>query len=223
MKFEQFLEEGYSRGRPVVCVDVQPSYLPQENPDNVDYVVKVARFLAGQRGPIMMYVNADETGMTEDNVEHDIFPFWEEAFQANGLDFYDTLFSRAEWFDKGYGYLRGWMDYHISDRIIVQVVREMYRQKVSSSEELFGGDFDQLHAFIKQICGGGGRIHAHCPTTQPLHSDPIHVGWVAVNQLKRYNNCYLIGGGRTECLKELSLLMNAFNIKYTIIDDLVYG
>jgi len=223
MKFDQLLDEGYSRGRPVVCVDVQPSYLPQANPDNVDYVNKVARFLAGQRGTIMMYVNADETGMTEDNVEHDIYPFWEEAFAANGLDFYDTAFNQMEWFDKGYGYLRGWMDYHIADRIIVQVIRKMYQQKVSDSRELWGGDEDVLIDYVKHICGGGGRIHSMCPTIQPLRTEPIQVGWVAVNQLKRYNNCYLIGGGRNECLKEVSLLMNAFNIKYTVIDELVYG
>jgi len=32
-----------------------------------------------------------------------------------------------------------------------------------------------------------------------------------------------VGGGRMECLREVELLMNAFNIKYKRIDHLVYG
>jgi hypothetical protein len=32
-----------------------------------------------------------------------------------------------------------------------------------------------------------------------------------------------MGGGRDECLREVELLMNAFNIKYKRIDSLVYG
>jgi hypothetical protein len=58
---------------------------------------------------------------------------------------------------------------------------------------------------------------------EAMEDDNISVGWVAVDQLKRYNNCYLVGGGRNECLKEVALLMNAFNIKYKMIEDFVYG
>lgn len=51
----------------------------------------------------------------------------------------------------------------------------------------------------------------------------MSVGWTSVAQLKRFNGAYLVGGGRNECLREVELLMNAFNIKYKRIDSLVYG
>ena len=41
-------------------------------------------------------------------------------------------------------------------------------------------------------------------------------------QLKQFNGAYLIGGARDQCLREVELLMNAFNIRYKRIDSLVY-
>lgn len=52
---------------------------------------------------------------------------------------------------------------------------------------------------------------------------PIIVNWTSVKQLRKFNNCYIMGGGRNEYLREVELLMNAFNIKYTRIDKFVYG
>ena len=45
----------------------------------------------------------------------------------------------------------------------------------------------------------------------------------SVGQLRKFNKAYIMGGGRNECLREVELLMNAFNIKYKRIDSLVYG
>ena len=54
-------------------------------------------------------------------------------------------------------------------------------------------------------------------------SDPLIVGWTSIAQLKKYNGAYIMGGGRNECLREVELLMNAFNIKYKRINQLIYG
>ena len=216
MRANEILNEKYSRGKPVVCVDVQPGYTPHHSVYD-GYISRVAKFLSQHNGPILMYVNADETGMTQDNIQNDIFPFWAEAFEEFGIDFYEgPTFDNMEWFDKGYGYLRAWMGIGIEDKYIIGVIREMYKQKVSDSRSLFGGDENKILNYLQPV--------AESINTQPdtLLDDPLSVGWVAVDQLKRYNNCYLIGGGEEECLKELSLLMNAFNIKYTKIENLVY-
>lgn len=204
------ITEKASRGRPIVCVDVQPAYASY-TPSG--YNAEVAKFLADSRGPILMYVNADETGITEDNVEHDIHPFWEELFEHNGDDFYEDGLDKMEFFDKGYGYLRSWMDNNIQANVIIKTIREMYRQKVSDSRELFSEAEDYEQA-MEEFLGSD-----YDPF---MLDDPLSVGWTAMDQLKRYNNCYLIGGGREECLKEVALLMNAFNIKYTMIENLIY-
>jgi hypothetical protein len=55
-----------------------------------------------------------------------------------------------------------------------------------------------------------------------MADDPIIVEWTSVAQLKRFQGAYIMGGGRNECLREVELLMNAFNIGYKRIDRLVY-
>ena len=52
--------------------------------------------------------------------------------------------------------------------------------------------------------------------------DPVTVNWTSVAQLKRFTGAYIMGGARDRCLREVELLMNAFNIKYKRIDSLVY-
>jgi hypothetical protein len=56
-----------------------------------------------------------------------------------------------------------------------------------------------------------------------MGDDPLIVNWISVGQLRKFNGAYIMGGGRDECLREVELLMNAFNIKYKRIDSLVYG
>jgi hypothetical protein len=52
--------------------------------------------------------------------------------------------------------------------------------------------------------------------------DSINLPEISIAELKRYNGCYLCGGGRDECLAEFRLLMDAFNIKYKLVDRFIY-
>ena len=176
MRAIELLQEKFSRNKPVVCVDVQPAYM-EHMPGAYPY--NVARFLTRQAGPILMYVNADETGMTEDNIEHEIFPFWQETFEGIGGDFYEDGLPKMEFFDKGYGYLRSWMDNAVSIRTIIRVLRYMANNRMSDSR-----DIDQ--SILEKLVGDEWKDW--------MADDPLSIGWVAMDQLKRYNNCYLIGG-----------------------------
>ncbi len=51
----------------------------------------------------------------------------------------------------------------------------------------------------------------------------IEVEWTSIGQLKEFSGAYIMGGYRTECLAEVQLLMNAFNIKYTQIQKFIFG
>jgi hypothetical protein len=210
MRAYELLNEKASRGRPIVCVDVQPAYSGIMDGAEDETFEAAIQFVNDSRAPCLMFVNAEQEGLTSDTVV-DVKMYWEDS----GFD--PDNWNRVEVFDKGYGYLRAWMDIGIEDGHIVRVIREMYSQKINDSRDLFGGDEDKIEEFLKPV--------ARSINTEPqyLVDDPLIVGWVAMDQLKRYNNCYLIGGGRQECLKEVALLMNAFNIKYKMIDDLIYG
>jgi len=210
MRLYELLNEKASRGRPIVCVDVQPAYSGMMDGDEDETFEAAIQFVNDSRAPCLMFVNAEQEGLTTDTVA-DVQMYWEDS----GFD--PDNWGRVEVYDKGYGYLRSWMDIGIEPKYIIQTIREMYKQRVNDSRMLFGEDEEKQLEFLRPVAESINT------TPDTLIDDGISVGWAAMDQLKRYNNCYLIGGGREECLKEVALLMNAFNIKYKLIDELIYG
>lgn len=198
MRYSELFEK-FDRGRSCIVVDVQPSYT-----GGLGWVSDLMKFLNMQRGSILMFINAEESGLTEDT-RSDVVDYWDD----NGFDNWD----RVDIIDKGYGYFRGWMDYGIDDNIIIRVIREMYSQGVNDSRDLFGGEDSENYIDDMINLGVSGDIL----------DDPLIVDWISVSELKKYNGSYIMGGGRNECLREVELLMNAFNIKYRRIERFVYG
>ena len=198
-----------TRSRPCIVVDVQPAYAywmgPNEpegaEPQAFTISEKIIKFLNQQTGPILMFVNAEETGLSNDTLE-DITVFWEK------LGFDPDNWDRVTTVDKGYGAFRSFMDLNVKDATIIRVIRAMYQNKVTDSRDL---DLD----YFKQLIGAEWQNW--------MVDDPIIVEWTSVAQLKRFQGAYIMGGSRNECLREVELLMNAFNISYKRIDSLVYG
>lgn len=221
MRYHELITEG--RNHPVIVVDVQPDYNNEP-----ELFTEIIEFVHNQTGPVLMFVNAEDQGFTADSVQ-EIEQYWsltacgfeeeEERYQYDDEtdDYIDVGcenefdWSRVEIVDKGYGYLRGWMDQDVPERIIIQVIREMYQQKVTDSRQLWDEE-------------GGEEYEQHMAELGLADmSDNISVEWTSIAQLKRFSGAYIVGGGRNECLREVELLMNAFNIKYKRIDHLVYG
>lgn len=211
MRAREFITDGL--GYPVIVVDVQPAY---DNPVNNDIV----KFVAKQTGPVLMFINADETGLTDDTVPT-VKEYWNDILSPEDERYsYDDEtdeyienpshpainWNRFTIVDKGYGYLRSWMDHGIDPAVIIATIREMYRQKVDDTRDLTPPLNQRIQDAIDE-----------------MGDDPLIVGWTSIAQLKRFNGAYIVGGGRDECLREVELLMNAFNVKYKRIDRLVYG
>jgi hypothetical protein len=183
-----------------IVVDVQPAYTT-----DLPWIDDMMGWL-NKQGPVLMFVNAENDGLTDDTIPA-IQEYWQESGYA------DQSWNKTEVVDKGYGYFRGWMDQGVSDNAIIQAIRVMYQQKVTDSRELFGGD-DSEH-YVEQMAALG--------IPEEVLDDALSVEWTSVGQLKKYNGAYIMGGGRDECLREVELLMNAFNIKYKRVEDFVYG
>ena len=183
--------------RPLVVVDVQPAY-----ESHISFETDMAEYLNKRTGKTLMYVNADDSGTTDDSL-YSIQEWWLDA----GLE--AESFDRIKWFDKGYGYLREAIDYGASESDIISVIREMYRQSVSDSRDLYGGDEEK----IIEIFGEDAASWIN---------SGISVGWIAMGELKSMSPFYLCGGARDECLKEITLMCNALNIKYHLIDRFIY-
>jgi len=213
---KQSLEEG--RNTSVIVVDVQPAY----SPGNVTLFEKIIKFVVNQTGPILMFVNAEKDGQTYDTLA-DIKEYWEGI--ARGYEWHPDdpdwdpepiNWSRFQIVDKGYGYLRSWMDLGVDPAVIIKTIRLMYQNRVNDSRQLFGGEDSDDYAVNFQTFIG--------PEFKKwMLDDPIIVNWTSMAQLKRFSGSYIVGGGRKECLREVELLMNAFNIKYKRIDSMVYG
>ena len=204
MKLSDLFEAGISEGRshPIIVVDVQPAYSAYD-PETCN---RIAQFVSKQTGPVLMFVNAELTGVTDDTVA-DIQHWWDERT--------DLDWDRVQIVDKGYGYFRAWMDNDVDPGAIIRVIRAMYQQNVSSSDQLFGGvDREGYDTQMAELVGDDYATR--------MPQDPMTIHWASVAQLKKFNGAYIVGGGRNECLREVELLMNAFNIRYKRIDSMVY-
>lgn len=211
---KQPLEEG--RGTSVIVVDVQPAY----SHGNEQLFERIIRFVNNQTGSVLMFVNAEQDAMTDDTVA-EIKAYWEDVVRGEEWDPEEYDDSAIDWSrfqikDKGFGFTRAWMDQGISDRTIIKTIRLMYQNRVNDSRDLFGGELSDDYALNFEQFIGPEFEHW-------MLSDGITVNWTSVAQLKRFNGSYIVGGGRNECLREVELLMNAFNIKYRRIDSMVYG
>ena len=176
-------------------------------------------FLNKQESILLFATHEDgETALDGRDIT-DIKEYWEEnGFDPRGWD-------RTSIVDKGYGHLRGWMDENIPNNITIRVIREMYQQKVSSSRDLFGGENGDTQAYndsMEQL-GVPQSMLPDAESSVGMADTSIEVEWTSIGQLKEFSGAYIMGGYRTECLAEVQLLMNAFNIKYTQIQKFIFG
>ncbi len=202
----KIIQEGLSH--PIIVVDVQPEYANYGN--NHKKCQQIIQFVTKQTGPILMFVNAEGSGVSGDTIQ-DIKQYWEETVghtENEDGEYEPTIdWSRFEIVDKGYGYFRSWMDNGVSENAIIKTIRAMYQQKINDSR---GFDEGVLQTILDN------------EYAEWMESEPIFVNWTSISQLRKFNGAYIVGGGRNECLREVELLMNAFNIKYKRIDSLVY-
>lgn len=212
MRAKEFLTEGLSH--PVIVVDVQPEYCGVMDGDESPVCTGIIKFVTQQTGPVLLFVNAEDQGMTGDTVAG-VKEYWEDTVRELSDDYENPQpinWSRFEVVDKGYGYMRSWMDHGIEPSTIIATIRELYQQKKSDTRQLSFPPFNQRTPAQSLIQGA----------IEEMQDDPLSVNWTSIAQLKRFSGAYIVGGGRNECLREVELLMNAFNIRYKRIDSLVY-
>jgi len=203
MRIQEIITEG--RAHPVIVVDVQPEYSGMNDGDENSVFTEIINFVNQQTGPVLMFVNAEDQGLSGDTIQS-IKEYWDDS------GFAPENWRRVQIADKGYGYLRSWMDSGIEPATIIATIRELYAQKKTDSRELQFPASNRRTPQQSLIMGA----------MQEMEDDPISVNWTSIAQLKRFSGAYIVGGARDQCLREVELLMNAFNIRYKRIDSLVY-
>jgi len=202
--FKQYylLQEG-RKHKNIIVIDVQPEYAFYYDESGCSVCKDIIQFVNQNKGNVLMFVNAEETGVSSDFII-DIKEYW----QDNG---FERDWNDVEIIDKGFGYLRNWMDSGVSDAAIIKAIRHLYELRISDSRQVVE-DFDEYASteYWKEYLN------------EDVPECSINVNWISVKKLKEYENSYFVGGGRNECLKEVELIMNAFNIKMIKIDSLIY-
>ena len=177
MRAKEFLIEG--RNHPVIVVDVQPAYCNKAHAAKCEQIIN---FVKKQTGPVLMLVNAERDGTTDDTVA-EIRQWWDKMAGGEYTSHID--WQRFQIADKGYGYLRQWMDTDVPAAIIIKVIRLLYQNKVSDTRELFGGyDSDEYETNMKALMGNSWRPW--------MKEDGIQVNWTSIAQLKRFSGAYLV-------------------------------
>jgi hypothetical protein len=183
-----------ARSRDVIVVDVQPMYASYIHFDSAEFM----EWLNQQRDVLVFFNGPDTVG--EDSREDIIDWYLERGLNEDKLD-------DIEFVDKGYAFFRAWMDMGISTNIIQKVIRHLVMNRENDSREL---PLEELQELV------GDEWDDY------LEGDPIIIPDINIGMLKRFSGCYLCGGGRKECLEEVKILMDTFNIRYTLVKDFVY-
>lgn len=215
-KLEPFTESTITEGKnhPIIVVDVQPEYANFSR-RNAAISEKIIQFVSNQTGPVLMFVNAEQEGLSGDTVSG-IVEYWNRTVDGDEPYDYDeeadeyverepTIdWNRFTIVDKGFGWFRSYMDQGVPESKIIRLIRTLYLYRMNDARDLFYEEYVDIM--------GDDR----------LIDEAFSINWASVAQLKRFSGAYIVGGGRNECLREVELLMNAFNIRYRRIDSLVY-
>lgn len=216
MRANEFLTEG--TGVNLLIVDVQPEYSSHSD----DILPGVQNLIEKCRAKIVIVYNDFGGGDEMADVQHYLAGISEEdayGVYNDETDEYDEAeqtvlqqkLQKATYYQKEFGFLRPFMDQGISDAVIIEIMRTMYQAKVNDSRELpLESMSERVQTDINQ--NGIGWEDQGISLQD----------WIPVTMLKQLSPFYMVGGGRQECLREIELICNAFNIRYTRVDSLIY-
>lgn len=182
-----------SRSTNVIIVDVQPAYKDACN----RFMPDLCDFLNKQTGNILILFNGEDLDLDSKN---EVI----EYYLNYGLEEYKI--EKIEWKEKIYGYFRDLMDSGVEDHVIIKIIREMVNTRAHDSRDL-------SQEFTEKLDNEYGVN---------LENMPVFLPDISISLLRQYNQCYIGGGGRHECFREITLFMNALNIKYKEMKKFIY-
>jgi hypothetical protein len=185
--------------QPLIIVDVQPEYQ-----NYIHFKMKnFTKMLNTYPGKILMLVNAEETGISRDTKDEIL-----QWYLGYGLK--ENVALSMKIYDKGYGYMRAWMDFGIDDDAIIRVGQLMNQHGIDDSRDLEKATGQTLEEIL------GNDYDQNC------EDDALNVNFVEERILQQYDNALICGGGRHECLKEVMLLMDILSLKYQPLEAFIY-
>jgi hypothetical protein len=199
MKVNDLINENLSTN--LLVVDVQPAH--DRWCQNV--TPAIMQLLNTHTGRKYCLYNAE--GLTDDNKHSVVEYYLDHGLRQDKVD-------QIQFIEKSYGFFRQWMDNDVTERIIIKTIRAMVQNRVNDSRDL-----DVNTVLTQQEQDRGLKLWGI-----DWNEDSIYMpDFMPISILKQISPFLMCGGAREQCLKEIELLCNAFNIKYKRIDSLIYS
>jgi len=189
----------------IILVDFQPVYLNggYGHDEALENVIESLNKM--NPTDILVFYNGEEVSI-EDTSDEVL-----QMYIERGLD--ENIASNMKFREKSYAWLRNFMDAGMDASLIIAIIRYMAMNRINDSRDI---DPETMSSIIgkenyeewEDLIEGGGMIN---------------IPDIAIDELKAMSGALIGGGGEHECLKEIQLLMNAFNIKYKEVQDWIYG
>jgi len=194
-----------ARGNSVILIDFQPAYQSDDFGYN-DAIEEAIAYINAKRPNVTAFFNGEDVGI-EDTPSEVAYHYME-----HGLD--EDLAHNINFKEKSYAWLRSWMDQGVDDSTIIKVVRYMVMNDMTDSRDIIERQENGEEIFKELVGDDGGEW---------MYDDGIYIPDISIGDLKSLSGSLLGGGGQHECLKEMQLFMNAFNIRFKLVNDWIYG
>jgi len=193
MKFKEYLIE--SR-RDIILVDFQPAYSTSYGYKDA-FTSAINELNKNNFGKALIFFNGEDLGLDskQDVINH---------YVEYGLN--EDIVHRLSFRDKGYGFLRDWMDTKVDESIIIKTIRYLLLNKLSDARDITD------KKFINYLVNNDINVEDLL----------LYLPDVSISELKSLSGARIGGGSKCACLREIELLMNALNIRYKEVRDWIY-
>ena len=202
------LESIVAIGRQLVIIDVQKCFMDSEKivGDIIDYA-------KGFDEIIYIWDRIYQQSEDEYEDEYEDEDFSRQMFR----EMKDSAIRvRMIPIDKEYGFLRGAMDSGVSDEDIIETLRFLIKYNLADSREIINHETQgAAHAEKQKI-----EFVPEGFEGDDDYPDPIIYPDIDLQAIRK--SPILVGGGRDECLKEIYLLLEAYNLKPEINAQYTY-
>lgn len=200
MRLKQYINE--KRKNNVIVVDVQPMYR-----SNIRFNMDEFVGFLNQQGKILYLFNGPDTVGGDSKEDINEWLWHHDLMDSN----------KIKWVDKGYGFFRSWMDSGVDVSLIKKALRIMLRKKVHDSRDI---DNDTWKEELPELWKFAQRKYGNVKT---FFDDNIYLPPdIRIDKLKKWSGSYIVGGGRSECLQEMLILLSVFNIKVKVVKGFTY-
>ena len=186
----------------LVVIDVQPEYKKSIHWFN-EFISLLNKNYKKFKNIVFLYNGRDTVG----EMNEQEYKYW---LIEEGLD--EKVLDKIEFYDKGYAFFRFCMDSGQNHDSIVNLVKMMREKNINDSREL---DKDFWDAFVERY--GDEDIRNLLEHADDMINIPDLMDFI-----NNYDNILLAGGAREECLKEVTVALDALDKKYKIYEPYIY-